>query len=110
MYEPDSGLPGFMIFLLVLFGIFFVVVLVGIIYGATRRYRVAKRSGLDPWAGDIQVMGAAKNSALLAPASGATDADQDPKARIERLNALLADGTITQDEYQAARQRIVGEL
>jgi hypothetical protein len=26
------------------------------------------------------------------------------------LNALLADGTITQDEYQAARQRIVDEL
>jgi hypothetical protein len=108
MYQTDSGLPGFMIFLFVLFGLFIVGILVAMIYAATRRYRAAKQAGLDPWAGDIQVMGAAKNSALLAPA--ASDAGGDPKARIDRLNALLADGTITQEEYQAARQRIVDGL
>jgi hypothetical protein len=114
MYETDSGVPGFMIFLFVLFLAFIVVVFGAMIYAAVRRYRAAKQAGLDPWAGDIQMMGAAKNSALLAPAAGQaaapTTAAGDPKARIDRLNALLADGTITQDEYQAARQRIVDEL
>jgi uncharacterized membrane protein len=114
MLEPDSGPPGFMIFLFVVFLAFIVVVFCAMIYAAVRRYRAAKQAGLDPWAGDIQMMGAAKSSALLAPARGdpATNATaaEDPKARIDRLNALLADGTITQDEYQAARQRIVDEL
>ena len=110
MYPSDSGIPGWFVVLFVLIAIFFVVVIVGIVYGTTRRYRVAKKSGLDPWAGDIQVMAAAKNSTLLAPAGDTSAADADPKARMARLDALLADGTITQDEYQAARQRIVGEL
>jgi ParB-like chromosome segregation protein Spo0J len=98
-----------MVALFVVFIIFFVAVLVMMVVAGVRRYRAAKNAGLDPFAGDIQLMGAARNSALLAPAAPSADA-VDPKARLGRLDALLADGTITQEEYRSARQRILDQL
>jgi hypothetical protein len=98
----DSGIPtGFVIFfvvVVVLMAAFFIFMFVALVH----RWRVAKRSGLDPMAGDIQLMAAARNSQLLAPA--------DPKARLDELDRLLADGTITADERARERARILGEM
>jgi hypothetical protein len=98
----DSGLPVALAILFGLFVLLFVAVFVFIIASAVYRWRAAKRSGLDPLAGDIQLMAAARNSQLLAPA--------DPKARLAELDALLADGSISATEHAAARERILGEI
>ena len=98
----DSGVPiAFVIF----FGIavlFIVCVFLFIIGTAIYRWRAAKNSGLDPLAGDIQLMAAARNSRLLAPA--------DPKARLAELDRLLADGSISPEEHAKAREGILGEI
>jgi hypothetical protein len=98
----ESGVPAaFAIF----FGIavlFIVCVFLLIIGTAIYRWRAAKRSGLDPLAGDIQLMAAARNSRLLAPA--------DPKARLAELDHLLADGAISPEEHAKAREGILGEI
>ena len=77
----------------------FVVVIGTAIY----RFFAARREGLDPLAGDIQVMAAAKDSALLAP-------ERSLEERLAEVDALLAAGTITQDEHDAARARIISTL
>jgi len=87
----------------VLFGILFVAAIGFIIYSATRRYRAAKEAGLDPFAGDIQVMGKVKDSALLAPEESVED-------RLAEIDALRAAGTITAEEHEAARARIIATL
>jgi hypothetical protein len=102
MYQQDSGLPTAFVVFFVIFVVLFVCVFVFIIGAAVYRWRAAKRSGLDPMAGDIQLMAAARNSQLLAPA--------DPKSRLAELDKLLADGTISPEEHAKARERILGEL
>jgi len=94
---------GIMGLFMVLFGIFFVSVVGFMIYAASRRYRVAKRAGLDPFAGDIQVMGKVKDSAVLAPERTVED-------RLAEIDALRAAGTISAEEHEAARTRIITSL
>jgi hypothetical protein len=98
----DSGIPlAFVIF----FGVvvlFIVCVFLFIIGTAIYRWRAAKKSGLDPLAGDIQLMAAARRSRLLAPA--------DPKARLAELDNLLAEGSISPEEHAKARGGILGEI
>lgn len=101
---PDAGrVPSIIVIGLIVFGIFFVTVLVLMILAATKRYRAAKDAGLDPFAGDIQLMGAAKDSQLLAP-------ERSVEERLTEIDTLLAAGTITQDEHDAARARIISTL
>lgn len=70
---------------------------------AAYRFYAARREGLDPLAGDIQVMAAAKDSQLLAPGRSLEE-------RLAEIDTLLAAGTITQDEHDAARARIIASL
>ncbi|HET7900923.1 MAG TPA: hypothetical protein VFL59_07010 [Candidatus Nanopelagicales bacterium] len=92
---------GGIAFVIVIFWILFAAVVIFIIYTAVRRYRAAKDAGLDPFAGDVQLMGQAKNSAMLAPERTVAD-------RLAEVDALLAAGTISTEEHAAARARIIG--
>ena len=95
--KPQIGIAA------VLFAVLFVCAVAFIIYSAVRRARAARAAGLDPFAGDIEVMGAVKQSQLLAP-------DRSMAERLTEIDALLAAGTITQDEHDAARARIISTL
>ena len=86
-----------------LFALFFLMVVGFMIYAVTRRYRAAKNAGLDPFAGDIQVMGKVASSAVLAP-------QITVEQRLAEVDGLLAAGTITAAEHEAARARILGTL
>ncbi len=101
--EAVVGGLGIMAFLFVAFGILFLAAVVFIIYTATRRYRAAKNAGLDPFAGDIQVMGRVNDSAVLAP-------ERTTAERLAEVDALRAAGTIDDQEHAAARARILGAL
>ena len=70
---------------------------------AIYRFYAARREGLDPLAGDIELMAAAKDSQLLAP-------ERSMEERLAEVDALLAAGTISQDEHDAARARIISTL
>lgn len=98
----DSGVPvGFVIF----FGLVLLLIVCGFLFVigiAVYRWRAAKHSGLDPLAGDIQLMATARNSRLLAPA--------DPKARLAELDNLLTAGSISPEEHAKARERVLGEI
>lgn len=98
-----SGLPGAMGFAFALFIVFFLVVLTLIVVSAVKRYRAAKQVGLDPFAGDIQVMGTVNNSALLAPERSVAD-------RLAEVDQLAASGQISAEEKESARSRILGSL
>ena len=98
-----AGGLGIMGLLLVLFVILFVSVVGFMIYTASRRYRAAKQAGLDPFAGDIQVMGRVNDSAMLAPERSVED-------RLAEIDALRAAGTISAEEHEAARTRIIATL
>lgn len=109
-YDPGSPVTdhGMQVFagmglLLAVFALFFLAVVGFMIFAMTRRYRAAKNAGLDPFSGDIQVMGKVANSAVLAPA---TTVEQ----RLAEVDALLAAGTITAAEHEAARARIIATL
>jgi hypothetical protein len=101
--DPSSGIPGIMVAAFILFGLFFVGILLLGIVSATRRYRVAKESGLDPFAGDIQVMGKVAHAAALAP-------ERSVEERLAEVDALAKTGSITTEEHQTARARILGTL
>ncbi len=109
--DQDFGPPGWIV---ALFAAFFLLVLTLIVVGAVTRYRAAKRAGLDPWAADIQVMGRVHDSAMLAPppVPGApTGADGGSvEARLARLTGLRDAGTITGEEYDEQRARILRDL
>ncbi|MGN6246151.1 MAG: hypothetical protein ACTHQ3_21075 [Motilibacteraceae bacterium] len=108
------------------FAVMFVVVLILIacgfvltVVGAVRRAQVSRREGLDPFAADIQMTGALRRSALLAPTQPAAGEDeregarQDERTVAERLaevDALHAAGTIDAAERAAARERILRDV
>jgi len=85
------------------FAVFFVVVVGLIVFSATRRYKAAKAAGLDPFAGDVQLMGQAKNSAMLAP-------ERTVAERLAEVDALRSAGTISAEEHAAARAKILGTV
>ncbi|MGN6333345.1 MAG: hypothetical protein ACTHOD_17155 [Motilibacteraceae bacterium] len=103
------------------FAVFFALVLalvvcgfVVTVVGVVRRTQVSRREGLDPFAADIQMTGALRRSALLAPAQNAVgDESRDGRPVAERLaevDALHAAGAIDAAERAAARERILREL
>jgi hypothetical protein len=101
--EVVVGGLGFMVVVIVAFWVLFAVVVGFIVYTAVRRYRAAKQVGLDPYAGDIQLAGQARNSAMLAPQRTVAD-------RLAEVDSLLAAGTISPEEHAAARARILGTV
>ncbi|HET8970381.1 MAG TPA: hypothetical protein VFN19_04915 [Candidatus Nanopelagicales bacterium] len=98
-----GGVPLLLVIGLVLFAVLFVAVLVMIVVSASKRFRAAKRAGLDPFAADVQVMGALANSAALAPERPVAD-------RLAEIDVLHRAGTISGPEREAARARILGTL
>ena len=98
----DQAMAGMGV-LSAIFGVLLVAAVGLIIYSAVRRARAARAAGLDPFAGDIQLMGAAKESRLLAP-------ERSMEERLAEVDALLAAGAISQDEHDAARARIISSL
>ncbi|GAA1253714.1 SHOCT domain-containing protein [Oryzihumus leptocrescens] len=104
--DPLGGAPsGFRLF----FGVVVTLVVLGFVaVFATVAYRAkaARRAGLDPLAGDIQLAGQLRRSALLAPAGeGKTTA-----ARLAELDTLHRSGAITDEEWNAQRARVLSEL
>ena len=97
-----SGL-GLMGVLMALFALFFAAVVVLIIVTAVKRYRAAKAAGLDPFAGDIQLMGAVAHSKALAP-------DVPVEDRLSEIERLYQARSISAEERDAARARILGTL
>jgi hypothetical protein len=99
--ELGFGILAAVIALLVL--VVFVAVVVLIVMAAVKRYRAAKAAGLDPFAGDIQVLGALAHSAALAP-------DRPVADRLAEIERLYQQRQITETERDAARARILGTL
>lgn len=101
--DSDLGFPGVFGVMLALFAVFFVAVLVLMAVAMSKRYRAAKQAGLDPFAGDIQVMGAVAHSKALAPDVPVAD-------RLAEIDRLYESRTISAEEREAARARILGTL
>jgi len=105
--NPTSSMDGFM----TLFWVFFVFVVVTGVATTIYRFSVARKSGVDPIAGDIQLMGKVVNSAALAPQTPpAAATEKSAGERLAEVDRLLAAGTITAAEHEAARARILGTL
>jgi hypothetical protein len=105
--NPSSSMDGFM----TLFWVFFVLVFVGGVATTIYRFSMARKSGVDPIAGDIQLMGKVVNSAALAPQAPPGPApEKSASARLAEVDALLAAGTINAAEHEAARAHILGTL
>ncbi len=99
----DSGFPPAFAVMFAIFGVIFGLVVVLIVVSAVKRYRAAKVAGLDPFAGDIQVMGAVAHSKALTP-------DVPVEERLAEIDRLHAARTISAEEREAARARILGTL
>lgn len=69
---------------------------------------VLRKMGIDPSGANVQVVsgGEAFSTTFGAPA----DQDEDPAARLRKLQELRRDGLITEDEYEAQRARVLGDL
>lgn len=83
--------------------VFFGFVLTMMVATMVLRWRAARRQGLDPVAGDIQLMGQVSRSAMLAP-------DRPAAERLAELDRLLQQRVITAEEHAAQRARILGAL
>jgi hypothetical protein len=96
----DSTFDGPMKAFFIVFAIFFVLVLVFIILGATRSARTLRRAGIDPLAPQASIAAKLVNSQLLQPEQTLTE-------RLAELDRLKAAGTITDAEYDVLRAKIL---
>ena len=85
------------------FVLLFVGVVVVIVVAVTRNARAARQAGLDPLTAQTQLAGRLYASEALAPA-------RPPEQRLAELEGLRSRGLVTPEEYQQARQRIIGSL
>ena len=74
------------------------------VYAIVRRSRTARQIGLDPFAADLQAVAKLTQSELLAPPGP----DETIESRLAELDALRDKGTITEEEYAAARAKALG--
>lgn len=104
MNVPGSELAvGLVATVFVVIGVVFVAIVIILVIGTVRRYRAAKSAGLDPFAPDIQVMGAVAHAAALAPERPTAD-------RLAEVDRLYQQQQISEAERDAARARILGAL
>ncbi len=68
---------------------------------AVRNARAMKRSGLDPFTAQADLVARLARSELLAPADSM-------ESRLAELDILRGKGTITEEEYLAARAKALG--
>jgi hypothetical protein len=47
---------------------------------------------------------------MAAPAAGASSSEEDPVAKLEKLSALHKQGVLTDEEFHAAKAKVLGEL
>jgi hypothetical protein len=68
---------------------------------------VLRQMGIDPSAANVQVVsgGEAFTTTFGAPAE-----EEDPAARLRKLQELRRDELITEEEYEAQRARVLGDL
>ena len=58
----------------------------------------------------VQVPDAASVQMFSAAAAAAAPAEEDPAARLRKLQDLKRDGLITEDEYETQRTKVLGEI
>lgn len=87
----------------VLMGVFVVVFIGAVIFSIfiwTRNYKASKDAGMDIFTLETDLATRAANSQLFAP-------KQTREQKLAELDALLARGVITRDDYSRARLKIL---
>ena len=59
---------------------------------------------------DLPTPGVPMAASSSAPAAGASSSEEDPVAKLEKLSALHKQGVLTDEEFQAAKAKVLGEL
>ncbi len=95
---------GVIVFVAVI-ALFFVFVITMMVVTMRRRYKAAKNAGLDPFAGDIELLAQVKNSALLAPEPNLVE--KPLPERLAAVDELYRAGIITAQERDATRARLI---
>ena len=59
---------------------------------------------------DLPTPGVPMAASSSAPDAGASSSEEDPVAKLEKLSALHKQGVLTDEEFQAAKAKVLGEL
>jgi hypothetical protein len=65
-----------------------------------------KQMGIDPSAGNVQVVSGGEGMSFGMPQGE----EEDPAERLSKLQELKAGGLITDEEYEAQRARVLGDI
>ena len=116
-YPLDPGMPAGMTAAIVVFGIFFVGVVVTMVALSVHRYRKAKSQGIDLLTVDQDLAARLMQSEMLRPADGtagaaaggaAGGAAKSVEERLRELDDLHERGVISAEERAEARAKILG--
>ena len=116
-YPLDPGMPAGMTAAIVVFGIFFVGVMVAMVALSVHRYRKAKSQGIDLLTVDQDLAARLMQSEMLRPADGtagaaaggaAGGAAKPVEERLRELDDLHERGVISAEERAEARAKILG--
>jgi len=116
-YPLDPGMPAGMTAAIVVFGIFFVGVVVTMVALSVHRYRKAKSQGIDLLTVDQDLAARLMQSEMLRPADGtagaaaggaAGGAAKPVEERLRELDDLHERGVISAEERAEARAKILG--
>ena len=115
-YPLDPGMPAGMTAAIVVFGIFFVGVMVAMVALSVHRYRKAKSQGIDLLTVDQDLAARLMQSEMLRPADGtagaaaggaAGGAAKSVEERLRELDDLHERGVISAEERAEARAKIL---
>jgi hypothetical protein len=67
---------------------------------------VLRQMGIDPSAANVQVVSGGESTSFGMPAAE----EEDPAERLRKLQELKAGGLITEEEYEAQRARVLGDI
>ena len=116
-YPLDPGMPAGMPAAIVVFGIFFVGVVVTMVALSVHRFRKAKSQGIDLLTVDQDLAARLMQSEMLRPADGtagaaaggaAGGAAKSVEERLRELDDLHERGVISAEERAEARAKILG--
>ena len=120
-YPLDPGMPAGMTAAIVVFGIFFVGVMVAMVALSVHRFRKAKSQGIDLLTVDQDLAARLMQSEMLRPADGtagaaaggavggaAGGAAKPVEVRLRELDDLHERGVISAEERAEARAKILG--
>lgn len=100
---PDSVTPGFMPIIFWIIGGFVLLVFIFVIVSAVKSAARVRRAGHNPLTLQADIA-----TRLLD--SDALGSEPTVEARLERLERLRTTGTVTEEEYDAARSRLLTQL